>query len=396
LGLLFLTIGYENAWHLWKVPTYMPYFGDARALTAGSESHALGYDPLLNNPKDPWGRPMNYPRIWQLIFYLKLDQSDTLYVGLVFFAMFFLGTFLITKNIDRPTAWLMAGLVFSPAVLLGFERANIDLVTFFLLALAVYTVNKSRLVTAAIVGLAFLLKLYPIFGIAILLRERKKTFLTILVLAILACGIYTWLMFDELKTIRAATPKPTHMAYGLDVVWMRLRDVTGNVVATTAIRILSYAMVLVALAFALFKVGRLVNIPKAHTDHVDSFRVGAGVYVGSFLIGANWDYRLMFLLFAIPQLMDWRRSPDALTRQLAVTTLVSATLSMWCIFIGGHLANIPGGPVVYFLLDSACKWMTFCGLLFLLFYSCPEWLISYLPFAARFPGGSVDARAIDA
>ena len=36
--------------------------------------------------------------------------------------------------------------------------------------------------------------------------------------------------------------------------------------------------------------------------HIDAFRIGASIYVGTYLLGSSFGYRLMFLLFTIPQL----------------------------------------------------------------------------------------------
>jgi hypothetical protein len=36
-----------------------------------------------------------------------------------------------------------------------------------------------------------------------------------------------------------------------------------------------------------------------------AFLFGSGIYCGTFLLGTNYIYRLMFLLLCIPQLQDW-------------------------------------------------------------------------------------------
>lgn len=44
----------------------------------------------------------------------------------------------------------------------------------------------------------------------------------------------------------------------------------------------------------------------SRTDRgLDAFWVGAGIYVGSYAVMHNFDYRLAFLLFAMPQLLRW-------------------------------------------------------------------------------------------
>jgi Glycosyltransferase family 87 len=382
---LFFTYGYEKTWHLWNIPTFMPYLADARLITAAAESHALGYDPLIRNPRDPWGRPMNYPRVWQLLFYLRLCQADTIYFGVIFAAVFFSGVFLITKNIDRSTAWLMTCAVFSPAVLLGLERGNNDLLVFFLLSLAVYVVKKSRVGTTVVIGLSFVLKLYPIFGLAIFLRERKRVFLAIMMSSIIVCGIYTMIVFDELRLIRLATPTTTALglSYGLDVAWMRAG--TSRPDATIVLRIVSYAAVLLTAAFSLFHAGRRVDSMDDQNGHMDSFRVGASAYIGTFLIGGNWDYRLMILLLVIPQLMSWRRSPWNGARYIAITTMLCLLMALWAPFTGRMLAHFSAGPVVNGLLDLLCKWIVFSGLLYLFIFSWPDWLKSSPPHVKTLP-----------
>jgi hypothetical protein len=383
MAALFFTYGYEKTWLLWNVPALLPYLGDARVITAGAESHALGYDPLINNPMDPLDRPMNYPRVWQLLFHLGLDQSDTIYFGVILAVLFFSGVFLITKHIDQATAWLMTCAIFSPAVLLGLERGNIDLLVFFLLALAVYTIKKSRVGTTVVIGLSFLLKLYPIFALAIFLREHKRVFRAIIVLSIIVCALYTMIMFDELRLIRLATPRPTSMAYGLDVAWMRA--VTNHPHATIALRIISYAAVLLAAVVSLLRGGRRAGTADDQNGHMDSFRVGAATYIGTFLIGANWDYRLVILLLVIPQLMSWRRSPWNGVRYVAIITMVCVMISLWSLFTARMLAHVARGSLVNVLLDLSCKWIIFSGLLYLFVYTWPDWLKSYLPYVKATP-----------
>lgn len=370
---LFSTFGYEKTWRLWNVPTEMPYLIDSRVITAGAEAHALDYDPLINNRGFT---RMNYPRIWQLLFYLGINQSDTIYFGLVFALLFFVGVFLITENIDRFTAGLMTCAIFSPAVLLGLERGNTDLLIFFLCALAAHLITRSRVGAAIAIGFAFLLKLYPIFAMAIFLRESKKTFRAILASSIVACGIYAIVMFDELRLIRSATPRPGAGAYGVDAAWTNLMN-HHFIHAAIALRVVSYAAVVLAVAFSLVRAARRTRIADEPDGHIDSFRVGAAVYMGTFLIGGNWDYRLMFLLLVIPQIMSWRRSRWKNVKWVATATLACVMIALWSWFAKGLLAHLLS---VSFLLDLLSKWIVFCGLIYLFVYSWPNWLKSSLPY----------------
>lgn len=98
IGLILVTmsfclLGYENTWRLWNIPTLSPHFADSLVITAGAESKAMGYDPLIDNPMDPWQRKLNYPRIWQMLYLLGINRDHTLYFGIVISILFITGLF---------------------------------------------------------------------------------------------------------------------------------------------------------------------------------------------------------------------------------------------------------------------------------------------------------------
>lgn len=132
LVLLFLLLGYEHTWRLWNIPVMSPPFADLRVITHGADSVARGLDPLISNPGDPWGRPLNYPRIWQSLYSVGVNKSHTVLLGLGIILSFLAGVVMILPNASNMTASLVFCALASPAVLLGIERANIDLFIFLL------------------------------------------------------------------------------------------------------------------------------------------------------------------------------------------------------------------------------------------------------------------------
>ena len=56
--------GWLNTWGSLLVPALSPPFADLRTVQSAIESIAMGYDPQIINPADPWNRSMNYPSIW--------------------------------------------------------------------------------------------------------------------------------------------------------------------------------------------------------------------------------------------------------------------------------------------------------------------------------------------
>ena len=66
-----------DVWPRLGVPSGPSLFFDTRNLTAALECRRLGFDPLVESPCDPWGRPLNYPRVWLALRWLGLNQSHT-------------------------------------------------------------------------------------------------------------------------------------------------------------------------------------------------------------------------------------------------------------------------------------------------------------------------------
>ena len=44
----FRAIGYEETWHLWKIPTWKVAFMDFRLIPGSAESFANGFEPTVN------------------------------------------------------------------------------------------------------------------------------------------------------------------------------------------------------------------------------------------------------------------------------------------------------------------------------------------------------------
>src|SRR5512142_2615579 len=92
-GLLFYFMG-ESAWRLWNIPVMRPSFADARSILTGVVSQRLGYDPLVQSPADPFGRPMGYPRLWLLLGLLPLSPVNTPALAAVEIALFIAALFI--------------------------------------------------------------------------------------------------------------------------------------------------------------------------------------------------------------------------------------------------------------------------------------------------------------
>lgn len=373
-SLLLFAIGQKSFWGIWNVPAMTPHFADLRTITGGAESYAKGLDPMVQNPGDPWGRTMNYPRIWQSLFYLDIDQGDTTAFGIILIFLFLVGVALVLPNAAASTIMLVLAAVLSPATLLGIERGNIDLLIFFLVAFSVVLV-KNHLVSFSALLAAFFLKLYPIFGFVIFLRVSKGLAIQYSGFLALILLLYAYFYHSDLALISAGTPRSTSLSYGVNVFWMQVArfDSTMGWVA----RVGSYVVVL-AVIFVSFK--SLLKNNRSYLDaihasiYLDAFRAGAGIYIGTFLLGNNWDYRLMFFILAIPQLAVWSNIDDSVVKFISRLTLASIFLSLWYLVWNKMIGFMPYGGYLSYLIDELANWVAFSGLIYLLFASMPSWV----------------------
>jgi hypothetical protein len=375
LPLLMASFGPERTWRLWNIPTMRPGFADARTITAGAESRRAGFDPLLDNPADPWHRVMNYPRPWQGLFRLGLDQRDTVAVALVMIAAFLAGLLLFVDRIDRPTAWLMAAALFSPAVLLGIERANVVLLIFFLCAGALVVLRRSAVAAALLLTAAGLLMYYPFLGLVCLVRAPRHRCLWLVGLAVAAGVAYVALTWRDVMLVARSIDRGTFLSYGVNVGWMATRQLSGSNTAVVGVAA-SSAVLLVGAVVAMVSSARRGLEPAAAPDpqHLDGFRLGAAIYAGTFLLGNNWDYRLVFVLFCLPLIVDWTHDRHRAVARAARLTLVALLASLWMQFAFRFGRFLPGGGYLLLVLDESANWLLLGGLLYLLPAAMPDWL----------------------
>jgi len=377
---LFTSYGYDNTWQMWNIPTMSPHFADLRTITGGALSHAQGLDPMMQNPGDPWNRPLNYPRIWQALYYFDIHPRHTIYIGITLITLFLVGLCLVLPNASYTTLFLVMAAVLSPATLLGVERGNIDLLMFFGVALAVFLMNGRYIFSAIALFMTFVLKLFPIFAFAVLLKAPKKLFIRYLAIIVALVGLYVFFTYSDIVLIREGTPQSTFLSYGLNVFWMQTMKFDENLGFYT--KIFAYVLLLLSFVAAFFAFLRK-DFSLSENPHeilyFDAFRAGAAIYVGTFILGNNWDYRLMFLILTLPQLVLWSQHSTRSIAIIARLSLISILVSMWYMAITQFGSSTPSIVFFIYYLDEAFNWIAFSSLLYLFFWSIPDWMKMYSP-----------------
>lgn len=370
----------------YNLPLTPPGFWDTRQIAIAAESYAHGYDPLVENPQNLRGTRLNYPRIWHLIFALGIDQSHTNLIGSIFVIFFLVGVsiFWFTNKFDNITCYILSFALLSAAVMLGLERANIELVLFFILSLALAVNNASAISALTLFMFASILKLYPVFGLVYLLKENRKKFWTLFLSGLgifIAYMVYT---FKDMLLVYSGSANVPGSSFGMNVWWMGLNHprflklgLSENIIHVCSI--FSFVMIFLVFSWALLSSLRINDTSRfSQGKHLDGFRAGAGIFICSFIVINNMDYRLIFLLFTIPQLVSWSYNREKGFSMIPLATLSAMLFSLWSTFIMRFL-----GRKVTFVLEEFSNWIVLAGLFYLFIASLPDWFSNYLrqPFS---------------
>ena len=377
----FKSNGYEETWQLWGVPTEMPAFKDFRLIPGSAESFRNGFEPSINNLSDLNGRIFNYPAFWRLFFYTNISQNDTIWIAVSMIVLFFIGVILFPQKLSTTSAiWLLL-IVFSPASMLLYERGNADLIVFFICAMAIFAAGYSVNWTVGLIVFGSIVKMFPLFGITVFLKEEKQKFWKLAIGCILFMIVYGLLTFQSQSAAWNTTMRGDGLSYGTFVFITRFNSYFQLYLPG----LFSYDQWRMAFEVLAVVLLLLVTIPAVRSGeslqasnerNLAAFRMGASIYAGSFLLGNNWDYRLAFLIFVIPQLSQWFYSENKKHRYIAIGTMLAVILSCWHIVFLVDIPFIPFDNEIdrFVVFDEFINWLLFLGLAYLLTASIPNWL----------------------
>jgi hypothetical protein len=339
--------------------TLEPMFHDWHVVRLGWQANAQGVDPLANPDM-----PYNYPRFVLLGGKLGGAAIPPVVAGLALAAAFLFVAVRVLKP-RSPVEWVAAAaLVASPPVWLLLERGNLDALTFIILApglwfLARRTPGPLALVAGSVaLFAAAAIKLYPavILVAAIFFWRGARVKWSV----VLAVGFAGWLVasLDEVALVLQKTTRGLEPAYGRVITgsrWVSER-VTPHVSAEEAQATLQALMrvslvtwllgAALALAAGWRLRGRFAKVAGETRDRA-FFWSGALIYGGTFLLGHNWSYRLVFLLLCVPFL--WQARRVVALRVWATAALAGVGVMLLAPF---HL------PIGWFLAHQAVAWTT--------------------------------------
>ncbi|MEO0352157.1 MAG: hypothetical protein AAF282_19135 [Cyanobacteria bacterium P01_A01_bin.15] len=326
---------YHIFWQQWfRVNALQPAFADLRVLTSGFECARLGYDVTLNNPCDPWGRPSPYPRLWWSLARLGIDQSHTIIIGVILALSLYGCIWWLVGRLNIAQAIVYSLFLCSPTAMLLVERGNNDIIIFLLFCAALWCMKSLRFVIRlggyGLVYFGMMLKLFPVFGLVVILREQGKRFWWLTVVTVAAVLGYVGLFGQEIEVIssisRAAQLSPNN-TYGPKILLLQLTQ--PQHMTRELLNIVSFILISPWLFKLIIQSHRALRpYPNlAQGQHVSAFRLGAAIFIATSVVSVSWDYRLFFIVLTLPQLFDLVVLEK--TSQLPVAAIATTVATMY-------------------------------------------------------------------
>jgi hypothetical protein len=364
LGALGRIVGWDPAWRAFGVTPLQPPFFDMHVINDYAACAWKGIDAYAPHACNVDN--FNIPPTWLWLGSLGIDGSDSIWLSATIIAAAMTVMVFLLQGRSWYHGVMALAAIISPSVLMGVERGNLDLLILALVGSAALIYEERRVGRACgaigLLGLGVALKLFPMFCVSLAARFSRQTLLFASAVAVLSL-IYLGLIVKSVFLIRQNVPTTFILSYGYKAIFLGLDHLRSEAglspfgLADTRLPAATAALVLIcsaAVAATAFRNGRKI-CPVDPSAAGTAFLFGAGIYCGTYLLGTNFIYRLMFLLLCIPQLQDWQtaRSDDDAVSGIAKAGLFVTVLAV--LWLNGN-AN---GHTTFLLLPQLLNWLLF-------------------------------------
>jgi len=373
------------------------WFLDINTLLASNDAVVRGLDPYQANPLDYLQGSHVYSDWWLQLRHFDLGRKDRLWLGalinVIFFAAFFWQARVRTFH-ELLVLWL---LIWSPALILGFNRAQPDLLIYALLVPVVplYLGEKwpGRLLACGLITLAIGLKYYPVIACAVIFltaRSRRELALWILIWAVIGVALAVNLYDDLARTPAPGvfSAQPDFCTFGAAALGINL----GQETVVMALGLgLAFAAVVTGWLRPVFQTGGSETADRVY------FFLGAGLITGCFFMTVSYIYRLVFALMMVRWLFTVVRSEVARERAYAWVVLLLSLVVFWAdglvaLAVNMNLDSLPR-PQLARVTDALVAVIHAVGWLWTLLLLAGLGTMGRLAWERWRPGGTVDQAA---
>ncbi|MFA6922782.1 MAG: hypothetical protein WC223_00875 [Bacteroidales bacterium] len=381
---------YARTWEGWlNISPERPGFADFRSIAKACEIFRNRHYSIFTD-FNSMSLGFGYPKIWFLLSYLGIKESHTNIISIIFITLFFIAIFKIIEKIGFVESLFYFITITSFPFILAIERANADLIIFLLLFLSFLFFKKNKIFLSVFnIILSVFLKYYTIFTLVVF-ADKKKSFVKILMISFLAFGIYSYLFFSDISFMLNMKNKYYNSiwhSYGMFIYVDYIKLFISNSLAihnkAEYLYLLKYfhgislfVVILIFLSVFYFSI-KNKNSSAFKSPYINEFRIGTSVYIGSFFLGYNFDYRLIFLIFTLPQIFYWIKHEKKLKFIcLIILTSILVSFNYYYFAVDYFLLfkwnRIFSFNVLLFTLRELSLWVMFSLYLYIIVITMPE------------------------
>ncbi|MBY0379543.1 MAG: hypothetical protein K2P99_03965, partial [Burkholderiales bacterium] len=189
-----------------------------------------------------------------------------------------------------PSFWLFFAII-SNASLLAVERGNSDLLIFAVVVFA--GLSSFMLLRSILIIIASILKVYPI--ITVFSLWSRKLYFTFTGMLISLFFITQW---QDLAQVRQSTPSPSgFLSYGSYNLSQSTVAIKLHITPLLLDAVLVVLSLIIYYKTRIFK--KIENNDSVQKSHI-IFLIGGSIYIFTFMLSSNFNYRLIFLMLCIP------------------------------------------------------------------------------------------------
>lgn len=308
-----------------------PWFRDAYAMLAASDSARAGFDPFVENPYDLIHERHIYTHWWYALGKFGLDRTDYLWLGGLWVVLFWLAVLWVLPLANLRQTLVALAICASPPFWLIINRGNPDLPMFALLTLAAGLVLRdgkwSGRLAVLLVMLAAGLKYYPALGAVIVLwptATSRERIIRITLLAVAMVGM-AWSLRDAIANyISVGWLARGQLVFGAAALPMKL-----GLDGAACVRL----GLIVGLGLAVWAVlqTRRESIPVEQSDRTGLlYLLGATLLIGNFFLTVGFLYKIIFAVWLLPAFLSWAQG-TGLHRQFARFWLGTMISLLWLV-----------------------------------------------------------------
>jgi hypothetical protein len=372
--ILYIQLGFTvTSAALFSLPTMDPVFADLHVIRGSYQSLLNSYDPYVFNPYDPWDRLYNYPPIWIYLLGPFLNYTSVYIIGLFLIFLFLIAVY---KFVGRLTMWqgfISGFIIASPITFMIFERGNIDIIIFLIIIVSLQAFTQSYRYKSVVIGLIIIflsiLKLYPIVCL-FYVDKNKHVYYYIVFITIIFFGFYIISILPYIEAISENTPMSDIRSFGSAILPSIIMDMfkfkTSGNYSIIALAIGSFLYLL--LFICIFKLVKNKGVKTMNrSKNLIAFQLGSLIYLGTFALGNNWDYRLIFLILLLPQLFEWyERKYFNMNFMVVLFAVIILQFNFVMISYENHYRTLT--------INELISWITVGMLLYTYLHTFPEWL----------------------